>query len=75
MPFKVKERTRSKMPRHSKGARRELLERFRVLASLPLAGTGQRERRVNRVAIPRIKSHLFRGTESLKIFLGKELDF
>ena len=43
----------------SKGAGRELLERFCVLASLPLAGTGQRERRVNRVAIPRIKSQLF----------------
>ena len=42
-----------------KGARRELLERFRVLASLPLAGTGQRERRVIRVAIPRIKSRPF----------------
>ena len=42
-----------------KGARQELLERFRVLASSFLAGTGQRERRVNRVAIPRIKSQLF----------------
>ena len=29
------------------------------LASLPLAGTGQRERRIIRVAIPQIKSHLF----------------
>ena len=38
---------------------RELLERFRVLASLPLAGTAQRERRVDGVAIPQIKSHLF----------------
>ena len=44
-----------------KGARQELLERFRVLASRLLAGTGQKEQRENRVAIPRSKSPLFRS--------------
>ena len=34
-----------------------MLERLGVLASLPLAGTGQRERGVFRIAINRFNSH------------------
>ena len=35
------------------------MERLRVLASLPLAGPGQRKRHGIGVAIPRFTSHLF----------------